>query len=117
MKKLNLFFALCTSLSLYACQHKGTDPTAQASRPKTAVQVVNVETGSVNDNLELSATSVYLRRNMITSPIPAFITKVYIRLGGQVRKGQVLYELETKERRALGSDASRIDTSLRNFGM
>ncbi|MEO8759402.1 MAG: HlyD family efflux transporter periplasmic adaptor subunit [Bacteroidia bacterium] len=84
--------------------------------PKSPVEVSNVRMGSIDDNLTLSATTVYLKRNVITSEIPAFITKVNIHLGDKVIKGQVLYELQTKESKALGKQIINADTSLANFG-
>ena len=53
---------------------------------------------------------------MVTSPIPAFITQVFIKLGEPVKEGQMLYVLETKERRALGSQAVLPDSSSTSFG-
>ena len=83
---------------------------------RTPVQVTHIRVGSITDNLILSATTVYLKRNVITAEIPAFITKVNIRLGDRINKGQVLYELQTKESKALGQQAISKDTSLANFG-
>jgi len=37
----------------------------------------------------------------VTAPIPAFIVKVFVKLGDPVREGQLLYVLETKERKGL----------------
>jgi len=80
-------------------------------KPRSTVQVTNVHYGSVSDDLELSGNTVYLRRDVVTATIPAFITKV-IAIGEKVTKGEVLYVLESKERKALGRDAQRIDSSL-----
>ena len=85
--------------------------------PKSIVEVVSVKYGTVDDELTLSATTVYLKRNVLTATIPAFITRVHVKLGDAVNKGDVLYELESKERRALGSSTNKLDTSLTNFGL
>ena len=85
--------------------------------PKSIVEVVNVKFGSVDDELILSATTIYLKRNVVTATIPAFITNVKVKLGDAIKKGDVLYELESKERRALGDNASKLDTTLINFGL
>jgi len=85
--------------------------------PKSIVEVVNVKFGSVDDELILSATTIYLKRNVVTATIPAFITNVKVKLGDAIKKGDVLYELESKERRALGNNASKLDTTLINFGL
>lgn len=116
MAKLNAFVFCCLSMALLACRQTNHSDT-QTPSPKIPVQIVTISNGSVRDDLELSATSVYLQRSIVTSPVPAFISKVDIHLGAHVSRGQVLYELETKERRALGNDVSHIDTSLKNFGL
>lgn len=115
--KIPQLLILCFSSSLMACHQNERANETQPAKPKIPVEVVTVGNGSVSNNLELSATSVYLRRNLVTVPIAAFITKVNTHLGEQVTKGQVLYELQTKERRALGNDLSDVDPSLKNFGM
>ncbi|HXB39447.1 MAG TPA: HlyD family efflux transporter periplasmic adaptor subunit [Bacteroidia bacterium] len=113
MKK-NLIYILFI-LVFVSCNHPKNEE-EQGIKAKSPVQVVNVRVGSINDNLVLSATTIYLKRNVVTAQIPAFITKVNIRLGDKVSKGAVLYELETKERKALGK-AGIEDTSLANLGI
>jgi len=85
--------------------------------PKSQVIVTHVRKGNVADNLELFASTFYLKRNVVTAPIPSFITKVNVRLGDKVKKGQVLYELESKERRALGNNDLRLDSAISGFGL
>ena len=85
--------------------------------PKSPVQISTIRVGEIDDNLILSATTIYLKRNVITSEIPAFITKVNIHLGDKITKGQVLYELQTKESKALGKQIISTDTSLAHFGI
>ena len=81
------------------------------AKAKVSVQVVNLRQGIVKDELTLFANTLYLKRNVVTSPIPAFINRVFIRLGDPVKAGQVIYQLETKERRALGSSAIISDSA------
>ncbi len=107
--------ALLGLLLLSAC-HSNTPP-AKEPKPRTNVQITQIQSGNISDNLVLSGTSVYLKRNMVTSSIAAFITNVYVKLGDHVRKGQPLYLLESKERKALGSDITKVDPSLKGFGL
>jgi len=103
-------------LILSAC---GKSPQAEevALIPKSNVEITNVHKGSISNDLQLFATTVYLKRNSISSPIPAYITKVTIRLGDRVSKGDLLYELESKEKRALGNQLAKIDSSLKGSGI
>ncbi len=85
-------------------------------KAKVSVEVTKLSTGIVKDQLALFANTLYLKRNVVTSPIPAFITQVFIKLGDPVKEGQMLYVLETKERRALGLQAVLPDSSSTSFG-
>ena len=87
-----------------------------AVRAKVPVEVAGLTRGIVRDELTLFATTLYLKRNVVTSPIPAFISQVFIKLGDPVNEGQVLYIVETKERRALGAQAVVPDSSSVSFG-
>ncbi|OOQ62303.1 efflux RND transporter periplasmic adaptor subunit [Mucilaginibacter pedocola] len=112
----NYILLLCALLALAACHSNNTTPTNEA-KPKTAVQITQIGVGTISDDLVLSGTSVYLKRNLVTSSIAAFITHVYVKLGDHVRKGQRLYLLESKERKALGNDITKVDPSLKSFGL
>lgn len=79
------------------------EATQVQSVARTPVVVQTVGRGGISNSLTLFGTTLYLRRNAVTAPVAAFITKVYGSLGARVRAGQPLYELETKERRALGN--------------
>ena len=102
-------------LVMTACSRTHTDD-GQSIKAKVSVDVIGLSNGVVKDELTLFATTLYLKRNVVTSPIPAFIMQVYIKLGDPVKEGQVLYVLETKERRALGAQAVMPDSSAASFG-
>ena len=113
MKKLFLILFAITFLFVCCSHSKEVEETVT---PKSPVDITTIHNGTIDDNLILSATTVYLKRNVLTSEIPAFITKVNISLGMKVNKGQVLYELQTKERKALGKQVINSDSALTNFG-
>lgn len=117
MKNYIKTLAVIGCLSLASCGNHQEEIAEQTVQPKTPVEITTIQNGSVDDELLLFGTTVYLKRNMVTAPIPAFITNVRIKLGDKVNQGDVLYELESKERRALGSNISKVDTSLSNFGL
>ncbi|HWY12376.1 MAG TPA: HlyD family efflux transporter periplasmic adaptor subunit [Bacteroidia bacterium] len=118
MKKIIYISLLFSTFLLIRCKTAPKElEEKEILNPKSIVEVVNVKSGTVDDELVLSATTVYLKRNVVTATIPAFITNVKVKLGDAVNKGDVLYELESKERRALGNNTSKLDTSLVNFGL
>ncbi len=118
MKKLINITLLLSAFFLIRCKTAPKElEETEILNPKSIVEVVAVKYGTVDDELVLSATTVYLKRNVVTATIPAFITNVRVKLGDAVKKGDILFELESKERRALGNNVSKLDTSLVNFGL
>jgi multidrug efflux pump subunit AcrA (membrane-fusion protein) len=95
--------ALWALFLLAGCTAKA--PTDEgAPQPVTDVEVTHVTYGSMTRRLELTATTAFLRREVATAPISAFITACHVQTGTAVRRGQPLYRLESKERQALGGD-------------
>ncbi|MFM9945187.1 MAG: efflux RND transporter periplasmic adaptor subunit [Bacteroidia bacterium] len=117
MKQLSIYFSITLALGLASCGSKKETQAEQTIAPKTPVEVVSISNGSINDELTLFGTTIYLKRNLVTASIPAFITQVNVKLGDRVNKGDVLYILQSKESRALGNDVSKIDSTLKNFGV
>lgn len=118
MKKLIYIAFLFTVFLLMRCKTAPKElDEKEILNPKSIVEVVAIKYGIIDDELILSATTVYLKRNVVTAIIPAFITNVRVKLGDAVNKGDVLYELESKERRALGNSTAKLDSSLANFGL
>lgn len=117
MKQLSIYFSITLALGLASCGSKKETQAEQTIAPKTPVEVVSISNGSINDELTLFGTTIYLKRNLVTASIPAFITQVNVKLGDRVNKGEVLYILQSKESRALGNDVSKIDSTLKNFGV
>jgi multidrug efflux pump subunit AcrA (membrane-fusion protein) len=117
MKQQIIYFLIALALALASCGSKTETQSEEAIMPKTPVEVVTIGSGSINDDLTLFGTTIYLKRNLVTTPIPAFITQVNVKLGDKVSKGDLLYVLQSKESRALGTDVSKIDSTLKNFGI
>lgn len=111
--KLKLIVTLAFGVG--AC-NKAVQEEDFAIKAKVSVEVVALTRGIVKDELTLFANTLYLKRNVVTAPIPSFITQVFIKLGDPVKEGQVLYQLETKERRALGIQAVVPDSTATSFG-
>lgn len=85
-------------------------------KARVPVHVTGISIGNISNELTFSASTLYLKRNVVTSPIPAFIAEVFTKLGDPVKRGQLLYVLETKERRALGANASLSDSTMGTYG-
>lgn len=115
MKNLALFIVGISCL-LISCGSKNNATEEKVQAPKVPVEITTIGTGFVNDNLELFATAAYLQNSLVTAPIPSFITKVHVLIGDRVKAGQLLFELESKERKALGNMPVAYDPTLAGYG-
>jgi hypothetical protein len=107
------FLAVC--LMAISCHHK-TEEAEPEIKPVAQVKITNVLYKNMEEQVTLTATSVYLQRSLVTAPVAGYITHVYVKYGDAVNKGQTLYDIETKERTALGNNAINEDSTLKNFG-
>lgn len=117
MKLLSILISLALMAYLTSCVNNSETHTKESIAAKTTVEVVSVSSGVINNELTLFGITIYLIKNMVTAPIPSFISKVNVRLGDHVHKGDILYVLESKESRALGNNISEIDSAFSNFGI
>jgi len=104
-------------LVLLAACHGGTPADEAGPTPRAQVRAVTAATQSLTQYRTFPATSVYPRKSTVTAPVAGYVTGVKVRLGDRVTAGQVLFTLETKERRALGNSITRIDPTLKGFGL
>jgi multidrug efflux pump subunit AcrA (membrane-fusion protein) len=112
MKRIAIPFLL-----LLAACHGGAPADEAGPAPRAQVQAVQVSTQNLTQYRTFPATSVYPRKSIVTAPVAGYVTGVKVRLGDRVTAGQLLFTLETKERRALGNSIQRIDPSLKGFGL
>ena len=105
-------------LLLAACHGPApAEDEAAGPTPRAQVRAVSVATQSLTQYRTFPATSVYPRKSTVTAPVAGYVTGVNVRLGDRVAARQVLFTLETKERRALGNSITRIDPTLKGFGL
>ncbi len=88
------------------CTHNTQDAPQTEKTPHTAVTLTQVSWGKIQNEIVLSATTAYLDKSIITTPIPAFISDVNVQPGCMIRKGETLYTLETKEHHALSNETA-----------
>lgn len=85
---------------MVACHH--TAETEKPAKSIVEVSVVHPETGILENKTNLSAITVYLKQNTVTAPISGYLQSATVAFGQQVYQGQLLYTIETNERRAMG---------------
>jgi hypothetical protein len=100
MKKILILLAAVYSLQLlFSCQTRA--PEGEQKMPVVSVKVSPLTKGDIVSEVSFNGSSVYLRKNLIVSPIAGYVSKVYVKYGEEVQKGQPLFELQTREGKAL----------------
>lgn len=106
-------------LILFSCK-KNTVTVAQDSAVNSATPVSVVfptDTLSINNAISINATATYLLKSDVKANATGYITNLRINLGDNVRRGQILFSVQTKESRALGNTINKLDKSFRFSGV
>lgn len=102
-------------LVLAACKAPQEDSANRQEAPDP-VQVTHVVTRAFSDVRELNATSMYRKEHLINSPVSGYITQANCVQGTIARAGDHLFEIKTREARALSQSSNDLVTSLNMNG-
>ncbi len=119
-KYLLFAFLLIAFYAISGCgvkSHNDQNVYSINSAPKTSVRITYpTDTVNLKDEITLNATATYLLKSDVKANATGYITKNNIRLADYVNRGQILFELQTKEARALGNTINELDSSFRFSG-
>lgn len=102
MKNRSLLILLTVGLSLLvSCGSKQTVNSEEIIVPKAAVKITSLIKGSIENQLILNGKTVFLKKNQEVAPISGYITAVHVKFGDKVKNGDVLFEIQTRENKAL----------------
>jgi hypothetical protein len=96
-----LSFAYILILGLTSCKQNSSDVREQT--PLVSVKTTTVIQGEIEESIQLNGKIIYLQKNKILSPIAGFLIHSNVKLGDRVDKNGVLFEIQTKENKALES--------------
>ena len=118
MQKINIYF-LSFLLLLLSCKSKQAAPEQDAATAlvRTPVTVTSIETTTLNDYVELNATSTYQQSNFIKASANGYLKSVNVKPGQMIRQGQLAFTLQTKEAHALGNTINQLDPSFNFSGL
>ena len=57
--------------------------------------------GEIEKTVSLNGKTVFLKKNAVVSPISGYVLKMLVKFGDKVQKNQLLFEVQTKESKAL----------------
>lgn len=119
MKILKILTFFLFSVLMISCSKKAEAvPVETAVNSATPVKVdFPTDTLSIDNAVSINATATYLLKSDVKANATGYITNMRINLGDNVRKGQFLFSVQTKESRALGNTINKLDKSFRFSGI
>jgi hypothetical protein len=96
-----LFFA-CIVKMITSCNT--TTPSEEGQAPVVSVKATPVVKGNIENVISFNGSTVYLKKNQVTSPIAGYIVKANVKFGQEVKVDDILFEIQTRENKALASD-------------
>ena len=88
----------------FSCKNTG-DQGEKTIRTVVPVTTAMPRTGKMTEYTELMATSAFLVKTVIKSPVTGYVEKCSVSPGDRIIKNQVLFQLRTKEAAALQHDS------------
>lgn len=111
-----LFIALILTVFI-SCKSKKIEKVPDAVDPKVSVKTSSVLNGSIDDLISLNGKTVFLKQNVVISSIPGYLKKVYVQYGDVVYINDILFEIQTKENKALENSGLDPGLSSSNNGI
>ncbi|WP_439697935.1 efflux RND transporter periplasmic adaptor subunit [Mucilaginibacter sp. AW1-7] len=119
MKFKHIYLFACLPLLLFSC--KGADKPADgedaAVASQTPVTVTTVTDSSMVDYFDVSATSIFLQKNVVKANANGYIEGVNTQLGHYVAKGSTVFTIKTKEAQSIGNSINILDTTFKFSGV
>lgn len=107
MRNITLFITfILLTLSLSFCTKKAATEADQS--PIVSVKATHVQFGDIENTVSLNGKTIFLKKNSVASPISGYILKMHVKFGDKVQKNNVLFEIQTKENKALENTDSGI---------
>jgi multidrug efflux pump subunit AcrA (membrane-fusion protein) len=101
MMKGIVYIAALAMLIVQGCKNSSETTDESQTEVKTPVTFTAVEHSSISEYIQLSATSVYQKKNQVKSSTNGYIEKSSARIGEYVEAGKPLYYIRTKEAEVL----------------
>ncbi len=99
IKRHTAFILLALLPVLWHCNR--TTDNGQTATPEVRVKATAVRQGNITRALTFNGTTLYLKKNSIVSPVAGYITQVNTSFGARVEKNATVFEMITKEDKAL----------------
>jgi hypothetical protein len=111
MKSATIILLIILPLSVFvSCKSKKTEISLDTANSKASVKTTLVLNGNIDDIIRLNGKTVFLKKSAVFSSIPGYVKRVYAQYGDVVKKNDLLFEIQTKENKAM--EKSDLDPQL-----
>ena len=118
MKKISLYFLILGAI-LGSCQSKKTEETIieEEQETTTPVTVTSIVTETMDEYIELNATSTFLQQGFVKASANGYVQAVNAQVGKMVSSQQKVFVLKTKEAQSIGNAINALDSTFKFFGI
>jgi multidrug efflux pump subunit AcrA (membrane-fusion protein) len=118
MKKISLYFLILGAI-LSSCQSKKTEETIieEEQETITPVTVTSIATETMDEYIELNATSTFLQQGFVKASANGYVQSVNAQVGKMVSSQQRVFVLKTKEAQSIGNAINALDSTFKFFGI
>ncbi|MCJ7449668.1 MAG: HlyD family efflux transporter periplasmic adaptor subunit [Bacteroidales bacterium] len=96
-----LFLATAELLLLVSCKQQTT--VQNDILPLVSVKASSIIQGDIENLISFNGKTIYLKKNLVVSPIAGYIVSANAKFGKEVQRDEILFEIQTRESKALGS--------------
>ena len=105
MKNISIICSLSLAFfMLNSCAKK--EAKEEEQKPVVSVKTSPVTFGGIDNKLSFNGKTIYLKKNLVVSPISGYVHRMTVKFGDAVKKGQLLFDIQTKENKALENSGS-----------
>ena len=105
-------FLLCAS-----CGQKKVVTTEETAEVRTPVTVTTITYAPLEDFIEFNATSAFLQKIVVKATTTGYIKSSAVKYGSNVRSGQGMFTIKTKEAESIGNTINKLDPTFKFSGM
>ncbi len=116
MKRFTFLILIASFFAISSCKNKPAENTGESIVAKAAVSVTKPVVGNIESYVTLNGKTVLYKKNQEPAPISGYITAVDIKFGDKVKAGQVLFEIQTPENKAL-EQSGNTNQGMSEFGI
>lgn len=110
MKRLLIQLLVISIIPVFSSCRNGSN-SEDEQMPVVSVKAEPIVIGTIENLISFNGSTVYLKKTQVLSPISGYVVGTNIRFGQEVNKGMVLFDLKTRESKALESANDTTATS------